>query len=226
MNNNDSQSKCTSHIKWSSTIFQHPKELLKFHLYIIQHTSQDRTSWTSSFQFQESYKMEKSLVFHKNLEVEEVHHVGGGGRNLSLGLLKISLYIIQSLTIWLTQFQISHPTTVSSPWHNFWHVWTATTLLMASVCDVCLYIYNLNPCLFFGGELSQCGNKNIIECKLYKGILLWMITSPPPTWQNWKKKKTLKKTLDCTLAWCNFLFASSLLMIHERVNSLAIFATL
>jgi hypothetical protein len=66
--------------------------------------------------------MEKSLVFHKNLEVEEVHHVGGGGRNLSLGLLKISLYIIQSLTIWLTQFQISHPTTVSSPWHNFWHV--------------------------------------------------------------------------------------------------------
>jgi hypothetical protein len=31
--------------------------------------------------------MEKSLLFHKNPEVEEVHHVGGGGRNLSLGLL-------------------------------------------------------------------------------------------------------------------------------------------
>jgi hypothetical protein len=34
--------------------------------------------------------MEKSLLFHKNPEVEEVHHVGEGGKNLYLGLLRIS----------------------------------------------------------------------------------------------------------------------------------------
>jgi hypothetical protein len=34
--------------------------------------------------------MEKSLLFHKNPEVEEVHHIGGRRRNLSLGLLRIS----------------------------------------------------------------------------------------------------------------------------------------